>query len=179
MLALGTLLWAAPALAQPSRDPLAPLPTPSTTAQQVPSSAVQPMIQAQPAPVAPAVTVPRDWRGVFDAIDSGNWASAQAGIAVLPRSVLTPVAQAELYTAKGSPVVDLSALQAVIAEAPELPEANQLGLMALKRGATTPPLVVPEKPVLVLGSAPVRYRAHPVQGEPAADSLRSALDALV
>jgi soluble lytic murein transglycosylase-like protein len=32
---------------------------------------------------------------------------------------------------------------------------------------------------MVLGSAPVRYRAKPVQGEPAADSLRSALDPLI
>ena len=116
---------------------------------------------------------------MFDAIDAGNWASAQAGIAALPPSILTPVAKAELYTAKGSPVVDLASLQALIAQAPELPEANQLGLMALRRGATTPPLVIPERPTVVLGSAPVRYRAQPVQGEPAADQLRSALDPLI
>lgn len=116
---------------------------------------------------------------MFDAIDSGNWASAQAGISTLPVSVLTPVAQAELYTAKGSPVVDLASLQALIVQAPELPEANQLALMALKRGATTAPLVIPEKQTYVLGSAPVRYRAHPVQGEPAADQLRAALDSFV
>ena len=79
--------------------------------------------------------MPKDWRGVFDAIDAGNWASAQAGIAALPRSVLTPVAKAELYTAKGSPVVDLASLQALLAEAPELPEADQLAAMAVKRGA--------------------------------------------
>jgi soluble lytic murein transglycosylase-like protein len=89
------------------------------------------------------------------------------------------VAKAELYTAKGSPVVDLASLQTLIAQAPELPEANQLGLMAIKRGATTPPLIVPEKDVVVLGSAPVRYRARPVQGEPAADELRAALDPLI
>ena len=58
---------------------------------------------------------------MFDAIDAGNWASAQAGIAALPRELLTPVAKAELYTAKDSPVVDLASLQALLAEAPELP----------------------------------------------------------
>src|SRR4051812_22628857 len=100
LLAFGTLLWAAPVLAQPARDPLAPLANP---AQPAASRTVQPIPQAQPAPAAPTVPVPRDWRGVFDAIDSGNWASAQAGITVLPPSVLTPVAKAELYTAKGSP----------------------------------------------------------------------------
>src|SRR5689334_16637369 len=84
-------------------------------------------------------------------------------LAALPPGILTPVAKAELYTAKGSPQVDLAALQALIAQAPELPQANQLGLMAIKRGATTPPLVVPEQATVNLGSAPVRYKARPVQ----------------
>lgn len=172
LLAFGTLLFASQAWAQPVRDPLAPLPSAPVAIPQV---AVPP----PPQPVAAGTPVPRDWRGVFDAIDAGNWASAQAGIAALPPGILTPVAKAELYTAKGSPVVDLASLQAVIAQAPELPEANQLGLMAIKRGATTTPLVVPEKDVVVLGSAPVRYRANPVTGEPAADQLRAALDPLI
>jgi soluble lytic murein transglycosylase-like protein len=178
LLAFGTLICAAPLAAQPSRDPLAPLPATAQPVQAM-SPALSPQAQPQPQPATPAVPVPRDWRGVFDAIDNGQWASAQAGISALPQSVLTPVAQAELYTARGSPVVDLASLQALIAQAPELPEANQLALMAQKRGATTPPLIVPEKPTYVLGSAPVRYRAHPVQGEPAADQLRSSLDSFV
>jgi len=175
LIAFGTLVCAGPVLAQPSRDPLAPLPTTAPAAQP---ATVTPAPQQTPPP-APSVAVPRDWRGVFDAIDSGNWASAQAGIAALPPGVLTPVAKAELYTAKGSPVVDLASIQALIAQAPELPEANQLALMAIKRGATTPPLIIPEKPTYDLGSAPVRYKAHPVQGEPAADQLRSLLDSYV
>src|SRR6185503_13440944 len=172
LLAFGTLMFAAQASAQPTRDPLAPLPTAPV--------AIPPA--ATPAPVQPAIPsgtpVPRDWRGVFDAIDAGDWASAQAGINALPPGILTPVAKAELYTAKGSPVVDLATLQSLIAEAPELPEANQLALMAQKRGATSPLLVVPEKDVYVLGSAPVRYRAHPVR-EPAADQLRPSIDSMV
>ena len=174
LFAFGTLLCASPLMAQPARDPLAPLPTVPTA--QPTTYPTQPVVQ--PAP-ASNVAVPRDWRGVFDAIDSGNWASAQAGIAALPPNVLTPVAKAELYTAKDSPVVDLGSLMALISQSPELPEANQLGLMALKRGATTQVLVIPEKSTVVLGSAPVRYRARPVSGEPVADQLRAALDTLV
>jgi soluble lytic murein transglycosylase-like protein len=177
LLAFGSLLWAAPLLAQPAPDPLAPLPTTTAPATQ-PAAPLQPQPQ-QVVTSTPAAAAPKDWRGVFDAIDAGNWSYAAAGIAALPPSVLTPVARAELYTAKGSPVVDLASLQWLIARAPELPEANQLGLMAIKRGATTPPLVIPEKDTYVLGSAPVRYRAKPVQGEPAADALRSALDPYV
>lgn len=113
---------------------------------------------------------------MFDAIDSGNWATAQAGIAALPPNILTPVARAELYTARNSPPVSSGALMALIAEAPELPQANQLALMAMKRDATVNPLVVPERATVNLGSAPVRYRARPVQGDPVADEFRAAVE---
>jgi soluble lytic murein transglycosylase-like protein len=209
MLAFGALIWAAPVfaqaqdplapLAQTATPPLnqpGVIQTPTVSPQALAQLPVQPpaaqplngvgpapapspiLIQPAPPPVS-AVTVPRDWRGVFDAIDSGNWASARAGIAALPPSVLTPVAKAEYYTAKGSPVVDAASLQALIAQAPELPQADQLALMAYKRGVTTPILTVPERATVNLGSAPVRYRTRPVQGEPAADQLRTVLDPLI
>src|SRR6266404_4695284 len=149
-LAFGTLIWAAPLFAQASPDPLAPLPTTpappaapapppattpakaGTTAEPAASPAVTalpsttqttPLVQALPP--SRQVAAPKDWRGVFDAIDAGQWATAQAGITALPRSVLTPVAKAEIYTARGSPIVDLASLQALLAEAPELPESEQ------------------------------------------------------
>jgi soluble lytic murein transglycosylase len=183
VLALGVLSWAAPALAQQAApDPLAPLPAVPPVTQPVAQPLAQPIVQQPllPAPPpAPTFAVPKDWRGVFDAIDAGQWAVAQAGIAALPAGVLTPVARAELYTAKDSPPVDLASLQGLIADAPDLPQANQLAQMAIRRGAITPPLVVPERNTINLGSAPGRYRAKPVQGEPAADELRAAIDAFV
>src|SRR4051794_33253866 len=180
LFAFGALMWGAPTLAQGS-DPLAPLPaTPAAPASTVAQRPIGPIVTTIPAPPPVAtVQVPRDWRGVFDAIDAGNWASAQAGIAALPRSVLTPVAKAELYTAKGSPLVDLGSLQALIVEAPELPQADQLAAMAIKRGAVTAPLIIPENVTYSLGSAPIRYKAKAVQGEPYADQLRLLLDGLV
>jgi soluble lytic murein transglycosylase-like protein len=98
---------------------------------------------------------------------------------MLPPSVLTPVAKAELYTAKGSPVVDLASIQALLAQAPDLPQADQLAQLAYKRGATTPLLTVPERVTVNLGSAPIRYRTRPIAGEPAADQLRAILDPLI
>ena len=186
----GSLIWAAPLLAQAAPDPLAPLPVSppppqatSPAAEQATPTAdtqsQQPIVVSQTAPPPKTVAVPKDWRGVFDAIDAGNWASARAGIAALPQSILTPVATAELYTAKNSPVVDLASLQALIAQAPELPEADQLAAMAVKRGATAAPLTIAEKPTYSIGSAPIRYKAKPVQGEPYADQLRTILDSLV
>jgi soluble lytic murein transglycosylase-like protein len=174
------MIWSAPLWAQ-AQDPLAPLPAqpPAATASTAQPSQAAPAVTQPAPPPAWTVAAPRDWRGVFDAIDSGNWSAARAGIAALPRSVLTPVAKAELYTAKGSPIVDLGSLQALIAEAPELPQASQLALMAYTRGATQPPLIIPEKDTINLGSAPVRYRTRPVTGESAADQLRSILDPLI
>ena len=187
MFALGTLLWLAPTAveARQAQDPLAPLPAkPTMKVTVTPIKPPKPgmTVTVGPLPTAPAalpVQVPTDWRGVFDAIDAGNWASAQAGIAALPPSILTPAAKAELYTAKGSPVVDLASIQALLAQAPELPQASQLANLALKRGATTPPPVYAEQPSVLLGSSPVRYRAKPVQGEAAADQLRAQLDPFV
>jgi len=184
LLAFGVIVWAAPVVAQPASDPLAPLPqgTPATAPVLPPAPvAVQPApAPAIPAaPAVPTVVVPRDWRGVFDAIDAGNWASARAGIAALPAGVLTPVAKAELYTAKDSPTVDLASLQALLDETPDLPQAQQLATMAWNRGATTMPWYVVEKATVNLGSAPGRYKARPVSGEPAADQLRAALDPLI
>ena len=193
LLAFGTLVWAAPVLAQ---DPLAPLPqgqnstapaltpAPPPVAVHVgpvapPGTVSQPVAVTPPAPPVATIVVPKDWRGVFDAIDSGNWASARAGIYALPANILTPLAKAELYTAKGSPVVDLGSIQSLLAEAPELPQADQLARLAITRGATTAPLIVPQRQLVNLGSAPGRYRARPVYGEPLADDLRGLLDPLV
>jgi len=178
LLAFGALIWAAPVFAQSTDDSLIQWEQakPAQPAPARPTTVQPPVVQAPP---VATVQVPKDWRGVFDAIDAGNWASARAGIATLPPSILTPVAKAELYTAKNSPPVDLASLQALVAEAPELPQADQLAAMAVKRGALVPLQTIAEKPTYVLGSAPVRYRAKPVQGEPAADQLRAALDPLI
>ena len=191
---IALLLATAAALQTSEPDPLAPLPqaqapvvAPAQPVVSEPQPAVvqpQPVVvQPQPAvvqpPVRPPLVVPKDWRGVFAAIRSGDWAGAQAGIYALPADVLTPLAKAELYTAKGSPPVDLGRLQALLAEAPELPDADQLARLAMTRGATTPPAIYQERQVVGLGSGPRRYRAKPVQGEPYADALRAQLDEYV
>ena len=158
-------LVATPALAQP-QDPLAPLSSPVV---QMPQAVLLPV------PTATA-SQPKDWRGVFDAIQAGNWTSAEEGIATLPASVLTPVAKAELYTAKGSPVVSLQQIEALLAEAPDLPNSDQLARLAVARGAVTPPPITPERPIVSIALAPRRYRPRPVSGEPLADALRAQLD---
>ena len=187
VLAAALLTATFPAYAQIGQagDPLAPLPGEAPAQAPQPSAAtaaqqpsVQPVTVSPPAPVRVVVT-PRDWRGVFAAIRRKDWAAASAGIATLPASPLTPYARAELYTAAGSPVVPLSAIERLLAEAPDLPQADQLARMAIKRGAVTPPLIVPRKRVISLPTPPTRYRARPVVGDSYADQLRPQIEPFV
>ena len=160
-LALLLAASAAPAIAQD--DPLAPV-----------------LIDLPPPkPVVPVATVPKDWRGVFAAIRGEDWADAQAGIDALGDSPLKAVAKAELYTARNSPKPDLNAILLLLGEAPDLPQAVQLQRMAIARGAIDTPTIVFPARVVPLASAPRRHRSSPVQGEPAADALRTAMEPLV
>jgi soluble lytic murein transglycosylase-like protein len=172
------LAGATPALAQD--DPLAPLPVPEPESDD--QAPVEPEIVPPPVtqPVIRPVVVPKDWRGVFTAIRAGAWGSALAGIAALPDdNGLKAVAKAELYTARGSPKVELPQLLALLAEAPELPKADQLQRLAATRGATELPPIMVEARMVPLGSSPRRHRSRPVQGDPAADALRLVLEPLV
>ena len=175
---------AAPALAQD--DPLAPLS--ETELEPVEPTPQQPTVEPAPTPtptpsppVARPIVVPKDWRGVFSAIRSSDWGSAQAGIAALPDDLLRSVARAELYTARNSPRVELQPLLSLLNQAPDLPQAGQILRMALARGAAEAELpAVPVAARMVpLGSAPRRHRGRPVTGEPAADALRTALQPLI
>ena len=154
-LATALALGAAPAFAQ--QDPLAPIDLAPVTV-----APAEPIIVLPPPP--PPRVIPRDWRGVFDAIRAADWYGAAAGIEALPDSVLKPVARAELYTAANSPRTELAPLLALIAEAPDLPQAEQLQRLAMARGAIEPPPIVSVRPTIGLGSAPRRGRARPVAG---------------
>ncbi len=152
---------AAPAIAQD--DPLAPVLT------DLPP----------PKPVVPVAVVPKDWRGVFAAIRAEDWVDAKAGIDTLGDHPLKAVARAELLTAKNSPKAELGTILALLGEAPDLPQAVQLQRMAVARGAVDTPAIAYPARVIPLASAPRRHRSSPVQGEPAADALRSVLEPMV
>ncbi|HET7709873.1 MAG TPA: lytic transglycosylase domain-containing protein [Sphingomicrobium sp.] len=139
------------------------------------------MATVPPVSIVQIVQVPTNWRGVFDAIRAQQWSSAQAGIAALGPGPLAPVAKAELYTARNSPRVELPQLLALLAEAPDLPQAEQLLRMAVARGAVDSelPFVAPARRLVPLGEAPRRTRAQPVSGDPVADTLRAQMDPLI
>jgi soluble lytic murein transglycosylase len=180
----GCALLAVPAIAQESEDPLAPL----ESAPAVPATNSSGPIVVVPGPtvVAPSPPprpriIPRDWRGVLAAIDSGDWEGARLGIHALPDGPLKPYSKAELYVARGSPTIDLGSILTLLAEAPELPQAEQLARLAVSRGvrnAEAPAIHWPRATVS-LGSAPRRGKTRPVEGDLAADALRLALEPYV
>ncbi len=112
----------------------------------------------------------QDYRAVFDAIRAGDWSAARAGIAAQPASVLAPVATAELFLARNSPRVERDPLVALLAQAPELPQAPQLAALARKRGASDVALPVARDLDWVNG-APRRIAARAAAGDIAAAAL--------
>ncbi len=111
------------------------------------------------------------YRAIFGAIRDGRWTDAQLQLDALKPGPLHAIARAELYTAKGSPRVDLDKLLAVLNEAPELPQAEQLARLARSRGASElPPL--PETQTLIWrDGAPRRARAKSVKSDEIAATL--------
>jgi soluble lytic murein transglycosylase-like protein len=117
------------------------------------------------------------YRGVFAAIDAKDWAQVQALLAQRSDGLLTPVAIAEYYTAADSPKVTLDQIQAWLPRGRNLPEAAQLGRLALTRGATQMPDLPPEQAFYRRGSSPSRARPRSVDdGTMPADVRQGILD---
>ncbi len=76
---------------------------------------------------------------VFRQIDAENWAQVDYMLAQKPDGPLTQLALAEYYLAPTSPKIELPALNAWLARGTELPQAGQIGRLALKRGLESAP----------------------------------------
>lgn len=127
-LALAATMTAAPALAAGDTvvDPL-------SLSLSIPESAI-------PAQLTSVERV--QFRAIFASIRARQWNDAAARLDAMPDSLLTPLARAELILAKGSPRATDAELSALLARAPELPQAIDLARLARGRGIT-PPLDLP------------------------------------
>ncbi len=157
---LGCAALPLPALAAPIADSGtgdARLVTGAPTAEQIPD-------QLDPAQ--------RDaYRAVFGAIRDGKWTDAQIQLDTMKPGPLHAIARAEMYIAKGSPRIEMAPLVALLNEAPELPEAEQIARLATVRGAVDlPPLPVAQRLIWQDG-APRRVRAKSLKGDMIAADL--------
>ncbi len=137
-------------------------------AQQA-SATAAPLVRAQAGDVSP-------YRPILAALGDQRWTDAHTGIAALAETdSVRPWLLAEYYLAKGSPRVELFDLMDLLAKAPWLPQADQLGRLATKRGAQVLPQGPQARQLMWTGGAPQRAILRPVKGDPAADALRASL----
>jgi len=162
---LATTLMAAPALAADTVSW-----TPAANAAVAPSSSSTALTDADRAAYVRA----------FTQIRARDWTGAAATLDALPNGVLTPIARAELYLAKGSPAVDTTTLLSLAAAAPDLPEAPALAKLAAARGAVDAPLLLPVQHSLVKVSGPTkRAQARPTRGDAVAAQLAGQIQPLL
>lgn len=133
---------------------------------------------------APSPAVPRQlddaqaagYRAVFAAIRAQRWLDAKLTLATMAPGPLHALARAQLLTAKGSPKADPAELAAALAEAPELPQAEQIARMAETRGAIgLAALPNVQRLVWTDGASVRRTRAKSTSGNDAAAAELAAL----
>ena len=119
------------------------------------------------------------YRAVFAAIRDGRWTDAQIGLDTMTPGPLHAFARAELYTAKGSPRVELEPVAALLAEAPELPQAAALARIAKARGAVDLPPLPVEQRLIWQDGAPRRVRTKAIKSDLVAADLAIRMQPLV
>jgi soluble lytic murein transglycosylase-like protein len=102
----------------------------------------------------------RAWyRDFFTALKQQSWERLREMLDARPDGPLHNVARAEYYLAPGGPHIELERLTQWLATGSNLPEAEQIGALAMKRGAVEAP-VLPQPQMLVhLPESP--RRIHP------------------
>ncbi|MGU3392107.1 transglycosylase SLT domain-containing protein [Sphingomonas sp. M1A8_2b] len=144
-----------------------PLPAFADTAAAEPAGDARPMV------APPLEQIPNQldagqreaYKIVFADIRDGKWTDAQIQLDTMKPGPLHAIARAEMYIAKGSPRVEMTPLVALLNEAPELPEAEQIARLASVRGAVDlPPLPVAQRLIWQDG-APRRVRAKSLKGD--------------
>jgi soluble lytic murein transglycosylase-like protein len=164
---------------------LAALPCPALA--MTADGGVEPAGETRAARAAQAASVPaqlttaqRDgYRTVFAAIREQRWQDAQIGLDAMPPGPLHAVARAELYTAKGSPRVELQPLTDLINQAPELPQAEALRRIATARGATGLPPLPSAQRLIWQDGAPRRVRTKATASDLVAADLAQRMQPFV
>ena len=119
------------------------------------------------------------YRAVFAAIRESRWQDAQIGLDAMATGPLHSYARAELYTAKGSPRVELDQLVRLLTEAPELPQAEAIARLAKLRGAAELPQIPVQQRLVWQDGAPTRVRAKATRSDTIAAELADRMQPYV
>jgi soluble lytic murein transglycosylase len=98
----------------------------------------------------------QQYLAIYTAIKAGKWSDAESLINAAPKSPMTLMARAELYLAPNSPRVEAAQLEALLNQAPYLPQSERLESLAVKRGVSSLPQRPGAQRFSYLGTAPKR-----------------------
>ena len=187
LLAAGAVLSATPAFAQavPARSDLPAhlRPTANQAADRL-APANRRQNDNRPAPQAAVPTQlsaaeRESYRAVFADLRAENWTGAAARLDAMGDGPLRDVARAALYTAPGSPRVELQPLVDLLQRAPDLPQAPDIARLARARGAESLPYMPQPQRLVSLPGQPRRQRPRAVRGDAAADALEPLIQPLL
>lgn len=102
------------------------------------------------------------YRDLFAAIERKDWTRVQTMFAQRAEGPLHQQALAEYYLAAGSPRIELDQLNAWLAKGTSLPQAEQIGRLAVTRGAQALPSMPGAQPLVGLPTTPKRVRPRSV-----------------
>ncbi len=120
-----------------------------------------------------------NYQALFADLRASNWPSATARLDAMPPGPLHELARAMLYTAPGSPRVELGPLLDLLEHARELPQAEALARLATARGATTLPRMPEVQRLAGLPGQPRRARPRAIRGDAVADRLEPRIQPLL
>jgi soluble lytic murein transglycosylase-like protein len=119
------------------------------------------------------------YKQIFDAIDAKDWTTVQQMLASRPDGPLHQQARAEYYLAAGSPRIELPDLQDWLSHGTQLPDADRISRLALKRGADSVPALPGEQQFAHLPSMPKRVRPSSINDGTMPESVSAGiLDAI-
>jgi soluble lytic murein transglycosylase-like protein len=111
------------------------------------------------------------YSAVFASIRAQKWQDAQLQLDAMKPGPLHAIARAEMVTAKGSPKADLDPLMKLLADAPELPQAQQIYALASSRGGVGLPALPEANKLTWIDGAPQRKRAKAIRSDMVAGEL--------
>lgn len=115
------------------------------------------------------------YRAIFKAMNGKQWDIAQNLLTKAPNGPLKSIAQAEYFLDVNSPRAELGPLLILVNEAPQIPQAAQLGRLAKKRGAQLLPNLPQRRNLSYVPGLPIRKKPNAIKTDNAANAIRGRI----
>ena len=115
------------------------------------------------------------YKTLFSAIEREDWTQVQSLFAQRTDGPLHTVARAQYMLAATSPKAELAPITEVLTKAPDLPWAEQLGRLALKRGATEIPALPQAQRLVSLPNVSKRIKPRSIDDGTMPASIAAAI----